>query len=311
MSVITYLDLNKELSNNDKKTLSFSSNLAKSLNANHILVSNTNNETYINSVFEFGVDKAVIGSEIKYGSKSIGGFIVDVAKNENANYIVFANDYNGKWFSPYVSSKLNYGIVSGVGSKVKINENKGNVSKEVFAGKAICDIEIKDNKGILLVVSSNFEIEENKKTPNIEKYSSDSKPSPTLKEIQTIGGDSIPLPDAEKVVSAGRGLKGPENWEMIETLAKKIGAATACSRPVSDSGWRPHHEHVGQTGVAIRPNLYFAIGISGAIQHLAGVSGSKVKVVINNDPEAPFFKAGDYGIVGDAFEIVPELIEKL
>jgi electron transfer flavoprotein alpha subunit len=119
----------------------------------------------------------------------------------------------------------------------------------------------------------------------------------------------IPLPEAELVVSAGRGLKGPENWGMIEDLAKQLGAATACSRPVSDIGWRPHHEHVGQTGIAIRPNLYIAVGISGAIQHLAGVNGSKTIVVINKDPEAPFFKAADYGIVGDAFEVVPKLIE--
>jgi len=117
----------------------------------------------------------------------------------------------------------------------------------------------------------------------------------------------IPLPEAEMVVSAGRGLKGPENWGIVEDLAKALGAATACSRPVADIGWRPHHEHVGQTGVAIRPNLYIAAGISGAIQHLAGVNGSKVMVVINTDPEAPFFKAADYGVVGDAFEVLPKL----
>ena len=130
----------------------------------------------------------------------------------------------------------------------------------------------------------------------------------TVKETKKPEGD-IPLPEAELVVSAGRGLKGPENWGMVEDLAKSLGAATACSRPVADIGWRPHHEHVGQTGVAIRPNLYIAAGISGAIQHLAGVNGSKVIVVINTDPEAPFFKAADYGIVGDAFEVLPRLNE--
>jgi electron transfer flavoprotein alpha subunit len=122
---------------------------------------------------------------------------------------------------------------------------------------------------------------------------------------------SIPLPEAELVVSAGRGLKGPENWGMVEELATALGAATACSRPVADIGWRPHHEHVGQTGVAIRPNLYIAAGISGAIQHLAGVNGSKVIVVINSDPEAPFFKAADYGVVGDAFDVLPKLTEAI
>jgi electron transfer flavoprotein alpha subunit len=134
--------------------------------------------------------------------------------------------------------------------------------------------------------------------------------SPSIKVLSTKKPEGeIPLPEAELVVSAGRGLKGPENWGMVEDLAVSLGAATACSRPVADIGWRPHHEHVGQTGVAIRPNLYIAIGISGAIQHLAGVNGSKVIVVINTDPEAPFFKAADYGIIGDAFEVVPRLNE--
>ncbi len=126
--------------------------------------------------------------------------------------------------------------------------------------------------------------------------------------VETVSGE-VPLTEAEIIVSGGRGLKGPENWGLVEDLAKALGAATACSRPVADSGWRPHHEHVGQTGLTVRPNLYFAIGISGAIQHLAGVNGSKVIVVINKDPEAPFFKAADYGIVGDAFEVVPKLTE--
>jgi electron transfer flavoprotein alpha subunit len=129
-----------------------------------------------------------------------------------------------------------------------------------------------------------------------------------IKETKVVSGE-LSLPEAETVVSAGRGLKGPENWGMVEELAKELGAATACSRPVADIGWRPHHEHVGQTGLAIRPNLYFAIGISGAIQHLAGVNGSKTIVVINKDPEAPFFKSADYGIVGDAFEVLPKLLE--
>jgi electron transfer flavoprotein alpha subunit len=131
-----------------------------------------------------------------------------------------------------------------------------------------------------------------------------------VKEVSTVEG-TVPLPEAELVVSAGRGMKGPENWGIIDTLADTLGATTACSRPVSDVGWRPHHEHVGQTGIAIRPNLYIAIGISGAIQHLAGVNSSKTIVVINKDPEAPFFKAADYGVVGDLFDVVPRLTESL
>jgi electron transfer flavoprotein alpha subunit len=130
----------------------------------------------------------------------------------------------------------------------------------------------------------------------------------TVKQVERAEG-RVPLPEAELVVSAGRGMKGPENWDIIEALADELGATTACSRPVADTGWRPHHEHVGQTGIAIRPNLYIAAGISGAIQHLAGVNNSKTIVVINKDPEAPFFKAADYGVVGDLFEVVPRLTE--
>ena len=143
----------------------------------------------------------------------------------------------------------------------------------------------------------------------VEEYAGDPGPARiAVKELRK-AGSGVPLPEAELVVSAGRGMKGPENWGLVEELAKELGAATACSRPVADMHWRPHHEHVGQTGVAIRPNLYIAIGISGAIQHLAGVNQSKVICVINSDPEAPFFKAADYGIVGDAFQVLPKLVE--
>ena len=149
----------------------------------------------------------------------------------------------------------------------------------------------------------------NQKDANLEEFSPDLGTfGIKVKELKS-QGDGVPLPEAELVVSAGRGLKGPENWGIVEDLANVLGATTACSRPVADIGWRPHHEHVGQTGVAIRPNLYIAAGISGASQHLAGVNGSKVIVVINTDPEAPFFKAADYGIVGDAFEVLPRLTE--
>ena len=151
----------------------------------------------------------------------------------------------------------------------------------------------------------------NQKDANLEEFSPDLGTfGITVKELKS-QGDGVPLPESELVVSAGRGLKGPENWGIVEDLADVLGATTACSRPVADIGWRPHHEHVGQTGVAIRPNLYIAAGISGAIQHLAGVNGSKVIVVINTDPEAPFFKAADYGIVGDAFEVLPRLTEAM
>ena len=157
---------------------------------------------------------------------------------------------------------------------------------------------------------NSIQVETSDAIASIEEFSADMGNSTlSVKEFKPKGGGGVLLTDADLVVSAGRGLKGPENWGMIEELANEMGAATACSRPVADIGWRPHHEHVGQTGVAVRPNLYIAVGISGAIQHLAGVNGSKVMVVINTDAEAPFFKAADYGIIGDAFEVVPKLIE--
>ena len=184
------------------------------------------------------------------------------------------------------------------------------VKKAVFSGKAFAQCKINSNKKVITLLPNSIQIDQSSATATVEEFNTDlGSSSVTIKEFKPKGGDRIALTDAELVISAGRGLKGPENWGMIEELATEMGAATACSRPVADIGWRPHHEHVGQTGIAIRPNLYIASGISGAIQHLAGVNGSKIIVVINTDAEAPFFKAADYGVVGDAFEVVPRLIE--
>ncbi|MCB0430411.1 MAG: electron transfer flavoprotein subunit alpha/FixB family protein, partial [Flavobacteriales bacterium] len=183
------------------------------------------------------------------------------------------------------------------------------VKCNAFSGKAYAHYEITTDVKIISLLPNSFKKVEKDGQAAVEELAFDPGASRiTVKEVKRTEG-TINLPEADLVVSAGRGMKGPENWGMVEDLAKALGAATACSRPVSDMGWRPHHEHVGQTGLAIRPNLYIAIGISGAIQHLAGVNGSKVIVVINKDPEAPFFKAADYGIVGDAFEVLPKLIE--
>jgi electron transfer flavoprotein alpha subunit len=181
--------------------------------------------------------------------------------------------------------------------------------RNVFSGKARAHVQVSSAVKVLSITPNSIAIVNNGGSATVEDYSGDLGAARiTVKEVRK-AGSGIPLPEAERVVSAGRGLKGPENWGGVEELATLLNAATACSRPVADMHWRPHHEHVGQTGVAIRPNLYIAIGISGAIQHLAGVNQSKVICVINNDPEAPFFKAADYGIVGDAFEVIPKLIE--
>jgi electron transfer flavoprotein alpha subunit len=179
----------------------------------------------------------------------------------------------------------------------------------VFSGKAFGHVKVNASRTIISLLPNSIQPEENGSACSVEDFNGNAG-SAGVKVLSTKKPEGeIPLPEAELVVSAGRGLKGPENWGIVEDLASALGAATACSRPVADIGWRPHHEHVGQTGVAIRPNLYIAAGISGAIQHLAGVNGSKVIVVINTDPEAPFFKAADYGVIGDAFEVLPRLTE--
>jgi electron transfer flavoprotein alpha subunit len=183
------------------------------------------------------------------------------------------------------------------------------VRKNVFSGKAFADYELSSDIKVLSIINNAIPPQELGQPVSPETLSvAIPGPKVTIREVNRIEG-TTPLPEAELVVSAGRGMKGPEHWGIIEELADALGATTACSRPVSDTGWRPHHEHVGQTGIAIRPNLYIAIGISGAIQHLAGVNRSKTIVVINKDPEAPFFKAADYGIVADLFDVVPKLTE--
>jgi electron transfer flavoprotein alpha subunit len=214
-----------------------------------------------------------------------------------------------------LSGKLRAGLVAGAVDYPVINGNSFEVKKNVFSGKATAVYSINSDVKIISLLPNSFPVKLGDSAAQVIDFSVDLsavKSKIVIKETKsTDTAGMIPLPEAELVVSAGRGLKGPENWGIIENLAKAIGATTACSRPVADMHWRSHHEHVGQTGLAIRPNLYIAIGISGAIQHLAGVNGSKTIVVINTDKEAPFFKSADYGIIGDAFEVVPKLTEAI
>jgi electron transfer flavoprotein alpha subunit len=225
-----------------------------------------------------------------------------------ATVVVFSNNLNGKSVAPRLSAKLKAGLVSGA---VALPDTSTGfvVKKNVFSGKAFANIAVNTPVKIIALNPNSYNIVTVEGTAEVAEFAATVDLSKvTVTAVNKIVGE-IPLSEAELVISGGRGLKGPENWGLVTDLAKLLGAATACSRAVGDAHWRPHHEHVGQTGLAIAPNLYFAIGISGAIQHLAGVNRSKVIVVINKDPEAPFFKAADYGIVGDAFEVMPKIID--
>ena len=236
--------------------------------------------------------------------------IADVAGKTGAKIIVFSNNVDGKAIAPRLSARLKAGLVSG--AVALPDTSKGFiVKKNVFSGKAFANISLNTDIKIIALNPNAYQTTAGEGTAEViatDIAVDTSKVKVTA--VNKVSGE-VPLTEAEIVVSAGRGLKGPENWGMVEELAKVLHAATACSRPVADAHWRPHNEHVGQTGTAIAPTLYIAIGISGAIQHLAGVNRSKVIVVINKDPEAPFFKAADYGIVGDAFEIVPKMTEAI
>lgn len=258
----------------------------------------------------FGASKVLVAKNLTSADpQQLTRLIAKVSQDENASVIIFSHDFAGKAVAPRVAARLNAGLVTGVLEFPK-TENGFVLNRAVFSGKAFANYQVTSEKKVITLLPNSIQIEKTSNLAEVADNTVDYGTSGiTIKEIKKDEETGVLLPEAELVVSAGRGMKGPENWGMVEDLAKALGAATACSRPVSDIGWRSHHEHVGQTGLAIRPNLYIAIGISGAIQHLAGVNGSKVIVVINTDKEAPFFKAADYGIVGDAFEVLPKLTE--
>ena len=234
--------------------------------------------------------------------------IAEAVSAIGAKVIVFPNNLSGKAIAPRLSARLKAGLVAGAVS-LPDTSNGFVVRKNVFSGKAFANVSVSTDIKIIALNPNSYSITTSDAKAEVADLSINVDPFKVKTVSVSKSSGEVPLTEAEIVVGGGRGLKGPENWGMIEELAKLLHAATACSRPVADSHWRPHNEHVGQTGIAIAPNLYIAIGISGAIQHLAGVNRSKVIVVINKDPEAPFFKAADYGIVGDAFEVVPKIIE--
>jgi electron transfer flavoprotein alpha subunit len=261
------------------------------------------------SLGKYGANKVLTitnASLETFDSKSYASAVAQVADKVGAKVIIVGHNSTGKSIVGRLAARMDAGVISGAKALPTIADGF-QVEKNVFSGKGIASFKLDTDVKIISVMGNSIQPESNGSDVSPEAIDV-SVDAPQVKVIdrKTVSG-TVPLPEAELVVSAGRGMGAPDKWDIIEELADIIGATTACSRPVADTGWRPHHEHVGQTGVAIRPNLYFAIGISGAIQHLAGVSSSKVIVVINKDAEAPFFKNADYGIVGDLFDIVPKL----
>ncbi len=290
------------------EAMTYGRKVAESLGAELIAV--VNNSGFDQQVVKnFGFSKAVTYDSVPAGdSRATADIISEIFMNADGRVAIIPFNSTGKNIAGQVAVKCKAGVATSVAG-LPLSTGPIVVPVNVFAGKATADVRIESERAVLAIQSNSIEPEESPSDVlEVETYGGDKVSQVKIVERKTVT-DDIPLPEADLVVSGGRGMKGPENWPMLLDLAEALGAATACSRPVSDSDWRPHHEHVGQTGLTIRPNLYIAIGISGAIQHLGGVNNSKTIVVINKDPEAPFFKAADYGVVGDLFDVVPRLTE--
>lgn len=312
MSVLVFAD---STDGKFKKTafevVSYGKKVAEQLGSNVIALAINANDA--SELYKYGAEKVITVSNdnlTTFNAKMYASVVSEVANAQGANVVVIDSSVDGLYLAPMVAVNLEAGYASNVVSAPS-NTSPFTVKRKAFSNKAFSNTVISTEKKVIGLAKNSFGIHESSVEGNSESF------EPTLvnsgvtsEKVERVTG-KVTIADADVVVSAGRGLKGPENWGMVEELADVLGAATACSKPVSDLGWRPHSEHVGQTGKPVASNLYIAIGISGAIQHLAGINASKVKVVINTDPEAPFFKAADYGVVGDAFEVVPTLIEKL
>jgi electron transfer flavoprotein alpha subunit len=317
--ILVYTEINKgKVKKASLEAINYGAKIAELTNSTITAIAINADTAQIEEMGKAGAKKIVSVKNDALNSNDsmlLSATVEQIANAEGAKIIVFSFDITGKAVAPRLSARLKAGFVAGAVDYPTINGNNLEVKKSVFSGKATALYSINSDIKIISLLPNSFPVKLGDNAATVVEFTADlnnvnSKIVIKEKKSNDVGG-MIPLPEAELVVSAGRGMKGPENWGMIEELAKELRATTACSRPVADMHWRPHHEHVGQTGVAIRPNLYIAIGISGAIQHLAGVNGSKTIVVINSDKEAPFFKSADYGILGDAFTIVPKLVEAI
>lgn len=312
MSVLVYTEnWDGKFKKSSFELASYASKVAEMLNTSAIAISIGNVEVEeLTKLGNYGLSKILKVEGESFNSLDNQVFtkiLAEAAKNEEASVLILSHNNSGKALAPRLSVKLKAALASGL-SGLPTSVDPFTIVKKVFSGKAFVDIVLKTDVKILTLMQNSFELSETNNSASIETFSPEVGEFKTkIKEIQK-QTDKILLTDAEIVVSGGRGMKSPENWGPIEELADILGAATACSRPVSDEGWRPHGEHTGQTGKNIAPNLYIAAGISGAIQHLAGISSSKCIVAINTDKDAPIFEAADYGIVGDALKVLPELV---
>lgn len=306
MNILVYINASNHLAKSAFEAVTYANKIGGTIT---VVATGQVDDSTLASLGEYGASKVLVDrSANTEDAQQMTRLIAKAVETTGAELIIFSHDLVAKAVAPRLSVRLKAGLVSGA-IDVPNTTNGFAVKVNVFSGKAFGMVAVNSAKKIISLLPNSFQPVVSGSACAVEAFDGGIG-GKVIQVIETKKPEGeIPLPEAELVVSAGRGLKGPENWGMVEDLAKALGAATACSRPVADIGWRPHHEHVGQTGVAIRPNLYIAAGISGAIQHLAGVNGSKVIVVINTDAEAPFFKAADYGIVGDAFEVLPRLTE--
>ncbi|WNJ16584.1 electron transfer flavoprotein subunit alpha/FixB family protein [Pontibacter sp. G13] len=317
MSILLFAESNQgTLNKNVFEAATYGYDLAQSLGTDLVAVSvGQIEDAELEKLGTYGVSKVLKVADDKLNSFANAAYaaaITQAAKQVDAKAVVFAQTYDGRAVAPRVAAKLDATPIAGAITLADA-ANGFETKRMAYSGKGVQDYKATKDKLVIVVKANGYKTEEHPTSATVEAmdFKAGSKDFTAIAKEIIKASEGISLTEADIVVSAGRGMKGPENWGMIEELAELLGAATACSKPTADMGWRPHHEHVGQTGIQIAPNLYFAIGISGAIQHLAGVSSSKNIVVINKDPEAPFFKIADFGIVGDLFEVVPQMIEAI
>ncbi len=317
MSVFVFLEGSEgKIKKSSKEAISYAVEVGKIIGDDEIIaiVLGVYEDTDLEKLGNNGATRVINVNDEKLNENQISIYaqiISEIIQSGSANLVIMTKSSFSDNVGARIAGKTGASIVSNVVSLPDVSSGFS-VRKSIFTGKAFATVSLSGEKKVLIIKRNVIELMENGDKADVEKnpIPDNLKFNEKITGLEKAEGDIL-LDDAEIVVSGGRGLKGPENWGMIEELARALGAATGCSKPVSDIGWRPHHEHVGQTGVKVSPNLYIAVGISGAIQHLAGVNSSKVLVAINEDPDAPFFKAADYGIVGDAFEIIPKLTEKI